>query len=76
MYLVPVRANTQPALASYLGNPAPRPTWAADPAGLLVLTVTGQRIRAITRFHLDELYPRFGVPRHLPAPVARTSGGA
>jgi RNA polymerase sigma-70 factor (TIGR02960 family) len=66
MYLVPTRANTQPALAGYLSDPA-RP--AAAPAGLFVLTMAGQQIHAITRFHLDELYPRFGLTRSLPEPA-------
>ena len=70
MYLVPIRANTQPALAGYMSSPVPQPTPAAAPAGLFVLTMTGERIRAITRFHLDELYPRFGVPRWLPTEPA------
>ena len=38
------------------------------PAGLLVLTLGGQKIRAIARFHIDELYPRFGLPESLPEP--------
>ena len=58
VYLVPTRANTQPALASYLGG-TDRP--AASPAGLFVLTMAGRQIQAITRFHCDELYPRFGL---------------
>ena len=64
MYLVPTQANTQPALASYLSDQV-RP--AAFPNGLFVLTMTGRQIQAITRFHLDELYPRFGLPTSLPA---------
>jgi RNA polymerase sigma-70 factor (ECF subfamily) len=63
MYLVPASANTQPALAGYLGGPA---GGAAVPSGLFVFTMAGQKIRAITRFHLDELYPRFGLPTSLP----------
>jgi RNA polymerase sigma-70 factor (TIGR02960 family) len=70
MYLVPVRANTQPALAGYMSATAPRTQPAAVPAGLFVLTLAGQRIRAVTRFHLDELYPRFGLPESLPEPGA------
>jgi hypothetical protein len=34
----------------------------------------GPRIRALTRFHCDDLYPRFGLPGSLPeltAPVTR-----
>jgi RNA polymerase sigma-70 factor (TIGR02960 family) len=65
-YLVPTRANAQPALASYLSEPGQA---AAAPAGLIVLTMAGPRISAITRFHLDELYPRFGLPGSLPEPA-------
>ena len=39
------------------------------PAGLFVLTMAGSWIRALTRFHCDELYPRFGLPRSLPEPA-------
>jgi RNA polymerase sigma-70 factor (ECF subfamily) len=66
LYLLPARANTQPALASYLSDRA-RP--AAVPNGLFVLTMAGSQIHAITRFHLDELYPRFGLPGSLREPV-------
>ncbi|WP_232376620.1 RNA polymerase subunit sigma-70 [Amycolatopsis aidingensis] len=52
--LVATRANTQPAFACYLGEPA-------TPAGLLVLTLHQDRIRALTRFLAEDL------PRHLPA---------
>jgi RNA polymerase sigma-70 factor (ECF subfamily) len=62
MHLVPARANTQLAFGSYLRD-GTRPT--AVPAGLFVLTMAGRRIRALTRFHLDELYPRFGLPATL-----------
>jgi RNA polymerase sigma-70 factor (TIGR02960 family) len=65
LYLLPARANIQPTLAGYLGEPG-RP---AVPNGLFVLTVTGRRIRAVTRFHLDELYPRFGLATTLPVPA-------
>lgn len=60
--LLPARSNTQPAFGSYLSGPASQ---VATPAGLIVLTVGTDRIRAITRFHLDTLYPRFGLPRTL-----------
>jgi RNA polymerase sigma-70 factor (ECF subfamily) len=39
---------------------------AAFPSGLFVLAVADARIHAITRFHIDELYPRFGLARSLP----------
>ncbi len=64
--LLPAQANTQPAFGSYLTDPA-NPV--AAPAGLFVLTMAGDRIQAITRFHLDALYPRFGLPKSLPEPV-------
>jgi RNA polymerase sigma-70 factor (ECF subfamily) len=67
LYLVPTRANTQPALAGYLSDPA---RLAAVPAGLFVLTMAGEKIHALTRFHLDELYPRFGLAEWLPEPAA------
>jgi RNA polymerase sigma-70 factor (TIGR02960 family) len=64
--LLPARANTQPAFGSYLTGPAEP---AATPAGLFVLTMAGDHIQAVTRFHLDALYPRFGLPGSLPEPV-------
>jgi RNA polymerase sigma-70 factor (TIGR02960 family) len=64
--LLPARANTQPAFGSYLIDPAGR---VATPAGLFVLTMAGDHIQAVTRFHLDALYPRFGLPDSLPEPV-------
>ena len=63
VYLVPTGANRQPALASYVGGPGGA---AAAPGGIFVLTMAGPRIRALTRFHCDELYPRFGLPGSLP----------
>jgi hypothetical protein len=66
--LVPARANTQPAFGSYVREHAD----AATPAGLIVLTGRGDRLAAITRFHLDALYPRFGLPASLErAPAER-----
>jgi hypothetical protein len=70
VYLVPARANTQPALASYLSG---TDRASAAPAGLFVLTMAGPRIRALTRFHCDELYPRFGLPVSLPGPAAHAT---
>ena len=64
--LLPARANAQPAFGSYLIDPAQH---LATPAGLFVLTLAGDRIQAITRFHVDALYPRFGLPGSLPEPV-------
>ena len=38
----------------------------ARPAGVFVLSLAGDRIAALTRFHLDDLYPRLGLPESLP----------
>jgi len=73
LYLVLTQANTQPALAGYLSDPA-RP--AAVPAGLFVLTMAGEKIHALTRFHLDELYPRFGLAGSLSEPAAQPGSRA
>jgi RNA polymerase sigma-70 factor (ECF subfamily) len=56
--LVPVRANGQLAFGAYV--PAGRPE-AAQANGLLVLSISGGRITAMTRFPGD-LLPRFGLP--------------
>src|SRR5581483_5703431 len=56
------RVQLVPALASYIGQP----DGTARPGGLFVLGLDGARIRALTRFHVDELYPRFGLPESLP----------
>jgi RNA polymerase sigma-70 factor (TIGR02960 family) len=69
--LLPAHANTQPAFGSYLAD---RPDRDATPVGLLVLTMAGDRIQAITRFHLDALYARFGLPAVLPAPAGPSAG--
>jgi RNA polymerase sigma-70 factor (ECF subfamily) len=61
--LVATRANTQPAFACYLADPhAP----IAHAQGLMVLTLEGDRISAITRFLDNGLYSLFGLPRTLP----------
>jgi len=71
VYLVPVRANGQPGLAGYVGDADGS---GAVPAGLFVLAMGGHRIHAITRFHRDELYPRFGLaPALTPQAAGRRS---
>ncbi len=60
--LVPTQANGQPAFAAYLRPPA---GGARHAVGLLVLTLTGDRISALVRFDSDVL-PSFGLPRSLP----------
>jgi RNA polymerase sigma-70 factor (TIGR02960 family) len=59
--LVPTRANGQPAFGAYLRAPA----GVRNGTGLIVLTVTGDRICAMTRFDSSVL-PWFGLPPSLP----------
>jgi RNA polymerase sigma-70 factor (TIGR02960 family) len=60
--LVATRANGQPAFGCYVRDPQAR---VAHAIGLLVLTLSGRRICAMTRFDTSVL-PRFGLPRTLP----------
>jgi len=60
--LVPTRANGQPAFGCYLPSPQ---TALARPYGLMVLTLTGDRICAITWFGDSSVFPQFGLPRSL-----------
>jgi RNA polymerase sigma-70 factor (TIGR02960 family) len=71
--LVPTRANGQPAFGAYLRAP----DGISHGVGLYVLTLTGGRIRAMTRFENAAL-PWFGLPRSLPArpPRRLLAGGA
>jgi RNA polymerase sigma-70 factor (TIGR02960 family) len=59
--LVPTRANGQPAFGAYLRASS----GIRHGAGLFVLTLTGSRICAFTRFDSSVL-PWFGLPRSLP----------
>jgi RNA polymerase sigma-70 factor (TIGR02960 family) len=56
--LIATRANGQLAFGAYLHGP---PAEATPANGLLVLTLTGSRISAMTRFG-DSVLPRFGLP--------------
>jgi RNA polymerase sigma-70 factor (TIGR02960 family) len=60
--LVPTRANTQPAFGCYFPSPQ---TEIARPSALLVLTLAGGRISAITWFGGSGVFPHFGLPRIL-----------
>jgi RNA polymerase sigma-70 factor (TIGR02960 family) len=60
--VVATRANGQPAFGLYVREPSGRVFRAM---GLLVLTLAGDEICAITRFDQSVL-PRFGLPRRLP----------
>ena len=61
--LVPTRANGQPAFGAYLRGR----TDVRHGVGLVVLTLAGDRICAMTRFEHSVL-PSFGLPRSLPRP--------
>jgi hypothetical protein len=61
--LVPTRANGQPAFGAYLRAR----TDIRHGTGLYVLTLTGDRICAMTRFE-NSVLPSFGLPRSLPRP--------
>jgi hypothetical protein len=60
--LVPTRSNGQPAFGAYLRTP----TGISHGVGLYVLTLTGDRISAMTRFE-NSVLPWFGLPRSLPS---------
>jgi RNA polymerase sigma-70 factor (TIGR02960 family) len=59
--LVPTRANGQPAFGAYLRGA----TGVRHGTGLYVLTLSGDRISAMTRFE-NSVFPAFGLPRSLP----------
>ena len=60
--LVPTRANGQPAFGAYLRSR----NGIRHGTGLLVLTLSGDRISSVTRFD-NSVLPTFGLPRSLPA---------
>jgi RNA polymerase sigma-70 factor (TIGR02960 family) len=60
--LVPTRANGQPAFGAYLRGQA----GIRHGTGLYVLTLSGHRISAMTRFD-NSVLPWFGLPRSLPS---------
>jgi RNA polymerase sigma-70 factor (TIGR02960 family) len=68
--LVPTRANGQPAFGTYLRTPT---SSIRHGTGLVVITVTGDRICAITRFD-NSVLPWFGLPRSLPADRSADTG--
>jgi RNA polymerase sigma-70 factor (ECF subfamily) len=61
--LVPTRANGQPAFGLYIRDPQ---TPVAHANGILVLTLAGRRISAVTGFLGNSALPIFGLPRTLP----------
>jgi RNA polymerase sigma-70 factor (TIGR02960 family) len=60
--LIPTRANHQPAFGCYL-NDAHAPI--AHAHGILVLTLAGDQISAVTRFLDNSIMAHFGLPRAL-----------
>jgi RNA polymerase sigma-70 factor (TIGR02960 family) len=60
--MVPTWANHQPAFGYYRAAP--------DAHGLIVLTLAGDKISAITRFGDDGLFRHFGLPPALPPQAA------
>jgi RNA polymerase sigma-70 factor (TIGR02960 family) len=61
--VVPIRANTQPAFGCYLPDAHAA---IVRPYGLLVLTLAGDAIAAITWFTDTAVFRHFGLPRTLP----------
>jgi len=59
--LIQTRANGQPAFAVYLHDPV---NGVARAFGLMVVTLSGNRVSVITRFDNASL-PPFGLPRTL-----------
>ena len=60
---MPTRANGQPAFGCYF----PDARAAIERSyGLMVLTLEGDRISAITWFGDRSVFPHFGLPRSLP----------
>jgi RNA polymerase sigma-70 factor (ECF subfamily) len=55
--LVATRANGQPAFGLYLSGRV---------VGILVLTLAGDRVSAVTAFHDTSVLARFGLPRAVP----------
>ena len=64
LHAVPTRANTQPAFGYYLPDPHAA---IARPYGLVVLTLAGDAITAITWFADTGVFRHFGLPRTLPS---------
>jgi RNA polymerase sigma-70 factor, ECF subfamily len=60
--LIPTRANGQPAFGVYARDPA---SGVFHANGMLVITLGGDRIRAMTRFD-NSVTAKFGLPRRLP----------
>jgi RNA polymerase sigma-70 factor (ECF subfamily) len=66
--VVPTRANSQPAFGCYLPDPHAA---IARPYGMIVVTLAGDAIAAITWFSDTGVFRHFGLPRTLPSPGGR-----
>ncbi|WP_309115567.1 RNA polymerase subunit sigma-70 [Saccharothrix sp.] len=64
VHLLPVRANTQPAFGCYHAEPGAD---TAHRAGMIVLTLSGDRISRVTRFHDNTVFDHFGLPETVDA---------
>jgi RNA polymerase sigma-70 factor (TIGR02960 family) len=62
--VVPTRANSQPAFGCYLPDPHAA---IARPYGMIVVTLAGDAIAAITWFSDTGVFRHFGLPRTLPS---------
>jgi RNA polymerase sigma-70 factor (TIGR02960 family) len=62
--LIPTRANGQPAFGCYLRDPH---TAIAHAYGLMVLTLSGDRVAGLTGFADTSVFRAFGLPRTLPS---------
>lgn len=60
---MPTRANLQPAFGCYLRDPQ---VAIAHAYGLMVLTLEGDRVAAITGFIDSGVFAVFGLPRTIP----------
>ncbi|NED97722.1 sigma-70 family RNA polymerase sigma factor [Phytoactinopolyspora alkaliphila] len=69
--LLPTRANRQPAFGCYLPRPDER---TADAVGIVVLTLSGDRIHGITHFLGAGLHERFGLPDSIDPGLPTSSG--
>ena len=64
LQVVPTRANNQPAFGCYLPDPH---AGIARPYGMIVLTLEGDAVAAITWFSDTGVLRHFGLPRTLPS---------
>ena len=62
LHVVDTRANTQPAFGCYLAETGHR---VGHRAGFVVLTLSGDRIGAITRFLDNDVFRYFGLPERI-----------